>query len=38
MLGEEHSNTYFYEHALQWSGLLVELAANEIAGIKGDFS
>jgi hypothetical protein len=34
-LGEQDSNTFFYEHALNWSGLLVEVASNEIAGIKG---
>lgn len=32
--GETGSNSYFFEHALGWSGLLAEIAANEIAGIK----
>jgi FkbM family methyltransferase len=33
--GEEHSNSYFFEKALNWTGLLVEANPVEISGIKG---
>ena len=32
--GESESNTYFYEHALNWTGLLVEANPIEIPGIR----